>query len=79
MLTREKIETYLTIQKEIGILVRLYYEEFIKCDDGYTLNKWSLTPNNDIEIQYSYYDYRDERCYDDIILSIDELNGDENL
>lgn len=75
MITLNDIEQFKSIQKEIDDLVKNYYDKHIKGYSGYEYHGWHLTDENEIEIYYSYTDYRDEYYHDDVTISIDDLNN----
>jgi hypothetical protein len=71
------IGLYKTIHKHIDELVNEYYNKFIHCEwQGYHLDGWELTDNNEIRIIYSYIDYHDDPCCDDRVLNVDEIYKD---
>lgn len=75
--TNFDIGLYKAINKRIDELVNEYYSKFIHCEwQGYHLNGWELTDNNEIRIIYSYIDYHDEPCCDDRVLNVDEIYKD---
>ncbi len=75
-ITIDEINTYRKIGDKIEILAKAYYDEFIYCNRTYEYLGWELLENNEIRINYSFIDYRSERCHDDFILTLEELNGD---
>lgn len=74
MLLLDEIKCYKAIGDKIDILVENYYNEVIVCDDTYELSSWELSENNQIRIIYSFLDYHDERCNDDVTVTIEQLN-----
>lgn len=74
MLLLDEIKYYKAIGDKIDVLVKNYYNEVIVCDDTYELLSWELLENNEIMIIYSFIDYHDERCNDDVIVTIEQLN-----
>lgn len=78
-LTLTDINTYKEIVNKIDTLVQAYYDEFIKCNDTYELNRWEINDDNTIRIIYSRIDYLGETCNDDTTITLDMLNGDMEL
>ena len=74
MLLLDEIKYYKAIGDKIDVLVEIYYNEVIVCNDTYELLSWELSENNEITIIYSFLDYYDERCNDDVTVTIEELN-----
>ena len=74
MLLLDEIKCYKAIGDKIDILVENYYNEVIVCNDTYELLSWELSENNQIRIIYSFLDYLDERCNDDVTVTIEQLN-----
>jgi hypothetical protein len=74
MLLLDEIKYYKAIGDKIDVLVKNYYNEVIVCDDTYELLSWELLENNEIMIIYSFLDYCDERCNDDVTVTIEQLN-----
>jgi hypothetical protein len=74
MLLLDEIKYYKAIGDKIDVLVKNYYNEVIVCDYTYELLSWELLENNEIMIIYSFLDYRDERCNDDVTVTIEQLN-----
>ena len=74
MLLLDEIKCYKAIGDKIDILVENYYNEVIVCNDTYELLSWKLSENNQIRIIYSFLDYLDERCNDDVTVTIEQLN-----
>lgn len=71
------VSLYKAIHKHIDNLVNEYYNKFIHCEwQGYHLNGWELTKDDNIRIIYSYIDYHDEPCCDERVLTFDEFNKD---
>ena len=74
MLLLDEIKYYKSIGDKIDVLVKNYYNEVIVCNNTYELLSWELLENNEIMIIYSFIDYHDERCHDDVTVTIEELN-----
>jgi len=74
MLLLDEIKYYKAIGDKIDVLVKNYYNEVIVCDHTYELLSWELLENNEIMIIYSFIDYNDEICNDDVTITIEELN-----
>lgn len=74
MLLLDEIKYYKAIGNKIDVLVKNYYNEVIVCDDTYELLSWELLENNEIMIIYSFLDYHDERCNDDVTVTLEQLN-----
>lgn len=74
MLLLDEIKCYKAIGDKIDILVENYYNEVIVCNDTYELLSWKLSESNQIRIIYSFLDYLDERCNDDVTVTIEQLN-----
>lgn len=74
MLSLDEILYYKYLGHKIDVLVKNYYNEVIVCDYTYELLSWELLENNEIMIIYSFIDYHDERCNDDVIVTIEQLN-----
>lgn len=71
------IGLYKAIHQSIDKLVNEYYYKFIHYEwQGYHLNGWELTKDDEIRIIYSYIDYHDEPCCDDRVLTLDEIYKD---
>ena len=60
---------------EVEVLAKAYYEKFIYCNRTYEYLGWTLSKDNEITIEYSYYNYNDQREHDEVTLTINELNG----
>lgn len=76
-LTVFDIGLYKEIHQSIEKLVNKYYRTFIHYEwQGYHLNGWELTNDNEIRIIYSYIDYHDEPCCDERVLALDEIYKD---
>lgn len=74
MLLLDEIKYYKAIGDKIDVLVKNYYNEVIVCNRTYELLSWELLENNEIMIIYSFIDYRNERCCDDVTVTIEQLN-----
>lgn len=74
MLLLDEIKYYKAIGDKIDVLVKNYYNEVIVCNCTYELLSWELLENNEILIIYSFLNYHDERCNDDVTVTIEELN-----
>jgi len=74
MLLLDEIKYYKAISHKIDVLVKNYYYEVIRCNHTYELLSWRLLENNEIMIIYSFIDYNDEICNDDVTITIEELN-----
>lgn len=74
MLLLDEIKYYKAIGDKIDVLVKNYYNEVIVCNNTYEWLSWELLENNEIMIIYSFLDYRDERCVDDVTVTIEQLN-----
>ena len=75
-ITLNEINLYHSIGDKIEALANAYYEEFIYCNRTYEYLGWTLSKDNEITIEYSYYSYNDKREHDEVTLTINELNGD---
>lgn len=74
IITTKDIEIYCEIADKIDAIIQFYYAKFIDCNYTYDCEGWTiLDDNKSIRISYSYIDYNDERCYDDVTLTWDEL------
>ena len=77
MVTADELKTLRQITSEIDELVTAYYERHIKCNHTYSLLGWHMgVKDEEIEIRYGFTDHYDERCYDETIISIEDLNED---
>ena len=74
MLLLDEIKYYRDIGDKIDVIVKNYYNEVIVCNSTYELLSWELLENNEIMINYSCIDYNDKRWYDDVTVTIEELN-----
>ena len=74
MLCLDEIKYYKAIGDKISTLVENYYNEVIRCNATYSFLSWELLKNNEIRIEYSFIDYHDDRCYDDVEVTIEQLN-----
>ena len=74
-ITLDEINLYHSIGDKIEALAKAYYEEFIYCNRTYEYLGWTLSKDNEITIEYSYYNYNDQREHDEVTLTINELNG----
>ncbi len=74
MLLLDEIKYYKAIGEKIDTLVKNYYNEVIVYNDTCELLSWELLENNEIRITYSFLDYYDERCNDDVTVTIEQLN-----
>ncbi len=74
MLLIDEIKYYKAIEEKIDVLVKNYYNEVIVYNDTCELLSWELLENNEIRIIYSFLDYYDERCNDDVAVTIEQLN-----
>ena len=74
MLLLDEIKYYKSIGDKIDVIVKNYYNEVIVCNNTYELLSWELLENNEIMIIYSFIDYNDKRCHDDVTVTIEELN-----
>ena len=78
-ITLDEINLYHSIGDKIEALAKAYYEEFIYCNRTYEYLGWTLSKDNEITIEYSYYSYNGQREHDEVTLTINELNGDMEL
>ena len=78
-ITLDEINLYHSIGDKIEVLAKAYYEEFIYCNRTYEYLGWTLSKDNEITIEYSYYNYNGQREHDEVTLTINELNGDMEL
>lgn len=74
MLLLDEIKQYMAIRAKIDALVKNYYNKVIKCNDTYELLSCRLLDNNEIMIIYSFINYHDEHCNDDVTVTIEQLN-----
>jgi hypothetical protein len=74
MLLLDEIKYYRDIGVKIDVLVKNYYNEVIVCNSTYEFLSWELLENNEIMINYSCIDYNDKRWYDDVTVTIEQLN-----
>lgn len=74
MLLLDEIKYYKAIGDKISTLVENYYNEVIRCNSTYEFLSWELLENNEIRIEYSFIDYHDDRCHDDVTVNIEQLN-----
>lgn len=74
MLLLDEIKYYKAIGEKIDGLVKNYYNKVIVCDGTYKLLSWHILKNNDIMIMYTFNDHYDVECWDDVTVTVEQLN-----